>query len=214
MVLGFLSQGLQSPEPVRASQRWENRAASPRLRDPAWLRGWGPEGRPVEAEAPGSDRASPQPLGGWAAGTRARRVTLGPVNLTFASRLKVVSSWPLTASFTATPQKAPSRFRPGVDHRLLVVEGDQGNPRGGTGLPCNGKGGHSPGWSSCLGYLGAIPPLSPGFSCGLPQAECKARGPSGPGQPGKPPGQVHSGLWPASQICLTCYSDDPALSWA
>ena len=95
------------------------------------------------AEVPGGDRASPQTLGGWAARTRAWRVTLGPVNLTFTSRLKVVSSWPSTASFTATPQKAPSRFRPGVDHRLLVVKGNQGNPRGGTGLPCKGKGGHT-----------------------------------------------------------------------
>ena len=173
MVLGFLSQGLQSPEPVRASQRWENRAASPRLRDPAWLRGWGPEGRPVEAEAPGSDRASPQPLGGWAAGTRARRVTLGPVNLTFASRLKVVSSWPLTASFTATPQKAPSRFRPGVAHRLLMVKGDQGNPRGGTGLPCKGKVATAQAGVPVLGIWGPSLPCPQGSLAACPKLNAR-----------------------------------------
>lgn len=207
--------GLQSPEPVRASQRWGNRAASPHPCDPAQLGGWGPQERPVWAEAPGGDCASPQPLAGWAAGTSARWVTLGPVNPTFASRLKVVPSWPTTALSTAASQKAPSRFRPGVDHRLLVVTGDQGNPRGGTGLPCKDKGGHSPGWRSRLGSLGATPPLSPGFPHGPPHAECKAQAPSGPGQLGKPPGRSSLwGPWPASWICLTSHPDDPALSWA
>lgn len=194
--------GLQSPEPVRASQRRGNRAASPHPCDPAQLGGWGPQERPVWAEAPGGDCASPQPLAGWAAGTSARWVTLGPVNPMFASRLKVVPSWPTTALSTAASQKAPSRFRPGVDHSLLVVKGDQGNPRGGTGLPSKARVATAQAGGPAWGRWG--PPLpSPGFPHGPPQAECKAQAPSGPGQLGKPPREELTLGAMASQLDLS-----------
>lgn len=88
MGLGFLLCSPQSPEPVRVLQRWGNRAASPRPRDPVWLGGWGPQGRPMGQRHLGVTVQVLSPWVGGQQGTSAQRVTLGPVNPKFASRLK------------------------------------------------------------------------------------------------------------------------------